>query len=605
MKCNIKIIAALVEAAVVFTMTCCDSKQKISESEEEATYLLVGEPCAEGDYATAIRRADSLLNSPIQMSDTLKAYIMIDRDVSLLEAGYADWGVAYADTVIEFGKRHGIGLAVMQGLQNKGIISRHNGDWDTAIALYKEGLEIAVEENDEEMQQVFAEMLAIACAEHGLNEEAYSFGRKSMDMARQMGDTIQELNSAATLSAILTKEGEYSKAIEELHPYRDRIKNAKNVVRIKCLTPLLKSYLELDSLDKAKEILHDMNAALEGFPKHTQPYYVAINAEAILASKEGRYQDEWRWLQIADSIGTMGTTPDAIYQQRAKCLANLGRYQEAYEMQTKALVAADSLRTSDNDSRLTELMVKYDTLTKENAIANLKTERLGWALVAIMCIVAFACLAIFWIHYRRRNQRRIERERREEYLRGLEQERQRIARELHDDIAGSLLGLQLQLHTSSPPEIESSLADLSKRVRSMSHEMMPPEFSKRSFLDMLRDLVFRANRQNEKNDVVLQREGCFDWNCITHEESHELYRIIQQSLSNAISHGGSGEVKILLSGDDKWRLKIISPLSSGEKEETGDSGVGLKSIRERAGKIGASFTISRENGSFIVTLEKE
>lgn len=605
MKHHRLILSVICLGILAAVFTSCHKNTPMTESEEESIYMLVGEPCSEGDYATAIRRADSLLNSPVQLSDTLKAYIMIDRDVSLLEAGYAEWGVAYADTVIEFGKRHDIGLAVMQGLQNKGIMSRRNGDWDTAIALYKEGMEIAVEENDEEMQQVFAEMLAIACTEHGLNEEAYSFGRKSMDMARQMGDTIQELNSAATLSAILTKEGEYSKAIDELQPYRERIKNAKNVVRIKCLTPLLKSYLELDSLDKAKEILGDMHVALEGFPKHTQPYYVAINAEAILASKEGRYQDEWRWLQMADSIGTMGTSPDAIYQQRAKCLANLGRYNEAYEMQTKALVAADSLRTSDNDRRLSELMVKYDTLTKENAIANLKTERLGWTLVAIICIVAFAALVIFLIHYRRRNQLRIERERREEYLRGLEQERQRIARELHDDIAGSLLGMQLQLHASSPSEIESSLADLSKRVRSMSHEMMPPEFSKRSFLDMLRDLVFRTNRQNEKNDVVLQSEGCFDWNCITHEESHELYRIIQQSLYNAISHGGSGEIKLLLSGDDKWRLQIISPLSSRGKDETGESGIGLRSIRERAGKIGASFTTSRENGSFIVTLEKE
>lgn len=606
MKCNIKIIsAALVGAAMVFTMTCCDSKQKISESEEEATYLLVGEPCAKGDYATAIRRADSLLNSPIQMSDTLKAYIMIDRDVSILEAGHADWCVAYADTVIDFGKSHGIGLAVMQGLQNKGILSRRNGDWDTAIALYKEGMEIAVDENDIEMQQVFAEMLAIACAEHGLNEEAYSFGRKSMEMARQMGDTIQELNSAATLSAILTKQGEYLKAIDELRPYKMMITNAKSVVRIKCLTPLLKSYLELDSLEKAKVILRDIHVALEGFPRNIQPYYIAINAEAILASKEGRYQDEWQWLQQVDSIGTMGTSPDAIYEQRARCLANLGRYKEAYEMQTKALVAADSLRASDNDKSLSELMVKYDTLQKENAIANLKTQRLGWALVAMICIVAFAGLVIFLIHYRRRNQRRLEQELSEEYLRGLEQERQRIARELHDDIAGSLLGLQLQLYASSPSEIEGTLADLSKRVRSMSHEMMPPEFSKRSFLDMLQDLVFRTNRQNEKNNVILLKEGSFDWDGISHEESHELYRIVQQSISNAISHGASGEVMVLLKGDDKWGLKIISLLSSANDEKDSDPGVGLRSIKERAGKIGASFTTSRENGSFVVTLERE
>ncbi|MCM1489791.1 MAG: histidine kinase [Muribaculum sp.] len=603
-----KLITTIMSSFSILTalaiMVCCGHRETVSETEEVALYQLVGEPCSEGDYATAIRRADSLLNAPRQMSDTLKSYIMIDRDVSILEGGNPAWATAYADTVIEFGKKHDIGLAVMQGLQNKGIICRRGGNYDEAISLYKEGLEIAVEENDDEMQQVFSEMLAIACAEHGLNEEAYSFGKKSLELSREMGDSIQELNSAATLSAILAKQGEYGKAIEELRPYKEMGKRARSVIRIKYLTPLLKSYLELDSVARAKETLQEMYDALEGMPPNTQPYYVAINSEAILAEKEGRYQDEWDWLQKADSIGTMGTAQDDIYQQRAKCLANMGRYREAYDYQTKALMALDSLRTSDNDRRLTDLMVKYDSLEKENAISHLKAQRLGWSLVAILCAVALTGLILFAIQYHRKKERQIEKTRHEEYLRGLEQERQRIAKELHDDVAGSILGLQLRLHTSATEDIEDSLISLSRRVRTMSHEMMPPEFSKRTFMEMLHDMIIRNSKSSSGRKITLQEEGMFDWDSLSAEESYELYRVVQQSLSNAMSHGGDGEIRINLSGDDKWQLEIRSMLSEGANNSEESNGIGLRSLRERAEKIDAAISTSRRDGNFIVSLKK-
>lgn len=346
----------------------CGGNPRIAPGDEETTYLLVGTPCAEGDYATAVYRADSLLNSPIEMSDSLKAYIMIDRDVALLESGQTERAFAYADTIIDFGHRHGIGLAVMQGLQNQGIINRRKGNWDEAITLYKRGMEIAVKENDMEMQQVFAEMLSIACAEHGLTAEAYNFGTKSVEMARKMGDSIQELNAVSTLGGILEMQGKYAQTVAELLPYIQRSKNIKGVLRVKYLAPIVKSYFQLDSLERAREILAEIYAALDGVPRNTQAYLVAVNTEAILAAKEGRYADQWKWLTMADSIGNMGTLPDQLYIERARCLAHLHRYEEAYEMQVKATAAVDSLRSSDNDEKLSELMVKYDTLQKDNAI---------------------------------------------------------------------------------------------------------------------------------------------------------------------------------------------------------------------------------------------
>ncbi len=583
----------------------CERHHHNSDEEELAIYMLVGEPCSEGDYPTAIRRADSLLNGSTVMSDTLRAYIMIDRDVSILEYGNREWAASYADTVIGYGRRKGIPLAVMQGLQNKGIINRRNGDYQQAIAHYKEGLEIAVRNDNSEMQQVFCEMLAIACAERGLLEEAYTFGKRSMNLSREAGDSIGVLNSASTLGAILVKSGEYKKAIAELLPYHEQSKKAKTVSRTKYLTPLLRSYLQLDSLQRVREILAETYEALEGTPRTTQAYLVTVNAEAGLAAKEKRYRDEWKWLQTADSIGTMGTAPEVWYSQRAECLSNLGRYREAYDMQTKALSAADSLRETNNEKQLSELMVKYDTLSKDNAIQKLKTQRLVWTLIALICLVAAAIIMIIAITLTRKAKRCQERERREEYLKGLEHERQRIARELHDDIAGSLVGLQWQLHGANPEKLEDDLIKIARKVRNMSHEMMPVEFEEGLFSTLLIDYVANINSSESGSRVSLTDEGSFRWDSLTPETSHELYRMVQESVRNAITHGKrNSDISITLSGTDRFELTIVNSIDEDKSKET-DSGVGIKSLKVRSSLIGASINMRNENGLYIVKVTQQ
>lgn len=579
---------------------------KIPENEEESIYLLVGEPCADGDYPKAIARADSLLASPREMSDSLKAFIMIDRNVSILEYGALDWGEANTDTLIDFGRKTGIELAVMQGLQNRGICRKRKGDYRSAISDYKEGLAVAVSSGDEEMEQVFSEMLAIACTENGLYDEAASFARRSLEMSREAGDEVGELNSISTLGSILVKDGKYEEAVAVLSPYHELASRSKTLLRVKYLTPLLRSYLSLDSFAELRRTLAETYEALEGTPRNTQAYLVAVNTEAALAEKEGRYADQWRWLQAADSIGAMGTSPDVRAIERARCLANLGRWRQAYEMESAAYSALDSIRKSGDNRELSELMVKYDTLAKENDIERLKSARLMWVLIALGAIVVVVLVVILAVSARRRARRRLERERQEEYLRGLEQERARIARELHDDIAGSLVGLQWQLRGPDPAKAGEDLLGVARRVRRMSHEMMPPEFGDTPFSAILLDYVARANASHADHRLVLTDEGSYDWDTLTPAESHELYRVVQEAVGNARKHGGAGNIRVVLDGDASgFSIKVVNPLKSQAALKEGEEGIGLRSLRMRAVLLDASLTVKERDGFFVLELAKK
>lgn len=596
-----KILLAFAIPALAAMFAACDRKTQVLPDDEEAVYALVGDANACGDYETALLRADSILQAPLAMSDSLRAYIMIERDIALGESGRTDRALAYADTLIEFGKKHGVGLAVMQGLQNKGILTRRKGDWNRAISLYKEGMETAVGEDDMEMQQVFAEMLSVACTEHGLYDEALSFCRRSVDMAREMCDTVQEINAISTMGAILARKGDHKAAVEVLRPYRIPAMRQRGVVRVKYLTPFVKSYIALDSLQRVRETVADIYDAIEGLPMRTQAYLVVVNAEAMLAAKEGRYRDQWRWLQTADSIGNMGSAADHVYAERAECLANMGRTREAYEMQCKATAAVDSLRTADNDRRLSELMVEYESLRKDNEIMRLGAERMRWILISIVCAVLVAVAVVGGVARLRRLRRRQERERREEYLRGLETERRRMARELHDDIAGSLVGLQWKMRADSPEEVERSLRNIARRVRSLSHEMMPVEFRDSDFVAMLADYVASLNASADGWKIIFADGASFPWGSLPSETTHELYRMVQEAVRNAITHGCGGDIMVRLEGDCSYIITVSNPCGCCAVPESG-SGAGLSSLSARAALVGASLEINADNGFFTVRI---
>lgn len=593
---------------VVVSSGCRPGQRRtgLTDEEEEALYSLVGEPCAVGDYTTTIRRADSLLADPalVGMSDLLRASLMLERDVALLESGDLEACARYADTIIRFGRATATPAAIVQGLQNRGIVSRRAGDYDSAIADYSEALAIAVQEQDADMEQTLSEMLAIACAERSRYEEAEDFGRRALDIAAGAGDSIGVLNAVSTLGGIMVRKGDYSHAIAELIPYYPQAMCERPVMQVKYLTPILWSYLRLDSIERVRETLDQIYKALEGFPRMSQPYLVAVNGEAFLAAREGRYEDQWRWLALSDSIGNMGSADHELLEQRATCLAHLGRYAEAYETECRAVMALDSLRQEKADRDLSELSVKYNTLSKENAIVSLRAQRLTWAVVALSAVTAVLVISVVSVIARRRSMRRHDRERLEEYTRGLEEGYQNIARELHDDIAGTLLVIQMRLATGSVAE---AVGQVARRVRRLSHELMPQVFDRIPFTQMLLDFVAEVNSSSTGTHITLTDEGTFDWDTLTSHESYQLYRIIQESVNNALRHGAGTAIVITLDGSPAvgYRLSVANPVASGSPVTPGTHGAGLRSIRARASVLGAVCSAGIMNDHFTVTITQK
>lgn len=608
MRLPIHRTAFLLIPAVLLLLSDCGKREYIPSDdlqnpEDQAIYELVGIPCGEGDYDTAIRRADSLL-AQNNLSDSLRAFIMIDRNVATLEKGDIERGVPAIDTLIDFGKRKHIGIAVMLGLQNRGIMKRRAGDHEGAIADYSEGMETAILENNKEMEQIFSEMLAIICVERGRIEESRKYCTQSLRLAHELGDTFTLVNVASTLGAILAKNNEFKAAIDTLLPYRQAVdKTARPLLTIKYLTPLMRSYLSLDSLDRVRELLATAREAVKPYPDSRQVQAVVVNTMAELAGKEGRYSEEWELLRKADSIGTLGSAQDVIFETRASCLANLGRYKEAYDYERKAYEAAVSARKAETDANLSELTVEYETLKKDMEIQKLETSRWLWATVALGCVVVLGIVTISFVSARRKANLRQQREREQEYIKGLEQERGRMARELHDDIAGSLIGLQWEMENIPPDETARRISEIGHRVRTLSHEMMPPEFTRQPLTVLLLDYAARFNASHDSFSIAITDEGSFDWNSLPSGKSHELYRIVQESINNAVRHGSPGEIRITLGGDVHFELTIENPMPPHEADES--DGSRLRTLKARTAILDAALDTEARGNTFKLTIRQK
>lgn len=181
-----------------------------------------------------------------------------------------------------------------------------------------------------------------------------------------------------------------------------------------------------------------------------------------------------------------------------------------------------------------------------------------------------------------------------------------MARELHDDVAGDLLGLQLELPVLPPDMSVGRLQEITAKVRRLSHELMPPQFADETLTSLLIDFVRSHNRAHPSRQIILTDEGSFDWNALSPEQNHELYRIVQESVNNAIKHSSSGNIDITLDGSDRFALSITNSIDRPQSASTAESdGIGTRTLMARASIIGADSRTSITDTTYKITISQK
>ncbi|GHE80370.1 hypothetical protein GCM10017786_08080 [Amycolatopsis deserti] len=203
------------------------------------------------------------------------------------------------------------------------------------------------------------------------------------------------------------------------------------------------------------------------------------------------------------------------------------------------------------------------------------------------------------------------------------QERQRLARDLHDSIVQQVFSISMQAKSMEvlaqrgkplPPESVRRIADevglLSQTVltdlRAMVHELRPASTTELGGLEeAVRALVdSTTNRTGLRFSLVLGQ----GLDALHGDLAEDVYRIVAEAIHNVVKHAEAGKVVIRLAvRDDELRGSVADDgrgVTKAREDSPGpDSGYGLKTMQERAQRWGGTVTVKpRRNSGTIVRL---
>ncbi len=187
------------------------------------------------------------------------------------------------------------------------------------------------------------------------------------------------------------------------------------------------------------------------------------------------------------------------------------------------------------------------------------------------------------------------------------EERQRLARELHDSVSQALYGIQLgattahEMLTSDTDEqdLRSELAEPLDYVVSLADaglaEMRALIFDLRPESLETEGLVVGLNKQiaslRARHGIAVEADLCQEPD-ITLELKETLYRIAQEALHNTVKHAQASQVDLRLGCDENAVVMEIRDNGKGFEANASYPGhLGLRSMRERAERLGGDLTV--------------
>ncbi|MDW3650180.1 MAG: histidine kinase [Bacteroidia bacterium] len=293
---------------------------------------------------------------------------------------------------------------------------------------------------------------------------------------------------------------------------------------------------------------------------------------------------------------------------------NLNMGERALEHYKKSIAIRDSIQRNKDEAVIRFAEVHFDTQKKEQAkiLAEQESERrTKQLLISILAFLLAGALGIFYFYRARSRKIRMEQqaeinsqivvdliqeqtiENLNSRIEGQEDERTRIARELHDQLGGTLAAVKFSLEgmeNKMPTELIDSYRNTHKllqsatdNTRTLSHQMKALHLEDLGLDDSLQQFCDALN-----NNGSLQ----VHFNSTSISESHvspkaelQLYRVAQELLQNVIKHAQASEVFLQLTYEEDKLTLMLEDDGKGFNPEKVKSGMGMQNIENRVAQI--------------------
>jgi len=218
-------------------------------------------------------------------------------------------------------------------------------------------------------------------------------------------------------------------------------------------------------------------------------------------------------------------------------------------------------------------------------------------------VLLFLSLAVTLLLFERR--KRLAAEERLHQLSGRlitaqEEERSRIARDLHDDAGQRLALLAIELDQLQAPALADQARALSADLHRIAHQLHPASLDQLGLLPAARRFAAELGAAHGVAIDVASDEWPDD---VPRETALVLYRVMQEALQNAVRHSGAARIEVAFRRTRDGMSLRVSDSGRGFVPEplTGQRGLGLAGMSERLRLVGGGLRIdSRPGGGTIV-----
>lgn len=295
-----------------------------------------------------------------------------------------------------------------------------------------------------------------------------------------------------------------------------------------------------------------------------------------------------------------------------KAHAETGDFKNSYALMTQLNRINNTLLVSQNKQQVNELEVQYKSLEQQQEISRQKTIK-GNILIGFL-ILLVPVLGLLYMYYQKLqtqsklnktleevNQQKIASLLKNQELKlvkasleGQNNERKRIASELHDSIGGNLATIKLQLSNDKKllnNNLIKQVDDTYNQVRELSHNLMPKKFKNFAFTSIISKYINNVKNLS-KEEITLQIHEEEKINKIEEGLQVELYKIIQELLTNALKHAKASQIDVQLSMFNNNIQLLFEDDGVGFDQEKVTFGIGFQSMKERLKKINGRILIN-------------
>jgi signal transduction histidine kinase len=465
------------------------------------------------------------------------------------------------------------------------------------------------------------------------DDKALSYYRKSEEMARQGNDTVMIVTALNGVTRRLAHKELFAEAMVQA---KEALRFAKASGDNFLLTQAWHGYATiLDVSGKLEEATEAAQLAIR-YAEETgdfSQFMTSATTYSHILQQKGDYKTLKAFTEkVLDKKGQKDNIEFLadIYGFSAEANYKLGNYKPAYDQLQQKLVFNDSILKVENNRIMADMEFRYQTSQKEKALSqnqlqlaqkNLQLEKnrqyIYYTLAAL--IVALLIAALFYIRFRNKKrihqkeiqslQQQKEIQLLQALMQGEEKERSRIAKDLHDGVAGMLAAVKMQLSTDEE-ELKSLkgynkalqlLNEATAEVRKTSHNLMPEVLLQHGLDKALRRYC------NNISSESLQVHYYFIGEEQRYVDSFELsvYRIVQELLNNIFKHSKATEASVQLSVQDTILSISIEDNGIGfPKQPSQNGGMGLDSLKHRIHALNGNIEVNAEtNGGVNAYLE--